>query len=71
MNKINAISIIDKGFRDVGTEVSRVVEATGVKPVYIVINHEQHEKMKDMDGKIKVKQGRVLKYKGMSVVVTP
>ena len=70
MNKINAISIIGKGFSDVGKEVSKVVEATGDKPAYIVVCYDQHEKMLDMDGNIKVKRGRVLKYKGMSVVVT-
>ncbi len=70
MEKINAISIIGKGFSEIGNEVSKVVAATGVKPNYMVVDHDQHESMLGMDGNIKVKQGRVLKCKGLSVIVT-
>ena len=69
MKNINAISIIGKKFSDIGTEMSAVIAETGQKPNYIVIDSNQHESMLEMDG-VKVKQGRALKYKGMSVIVT-
>ncbi len=70
MNKINAISIRGKAITDVGAEVSAVIETTGEKPNYMVVSHDQHEEMLTLKSNVKIKQGRVLKYKGMSVVVT-
>jgi len=70
MKQINAISIRGNSFDTVGEKVSAVIEATGQKPDYIVVDKEQHDSMLVMDGNIKIKQGRVLKYKGLSVVVT-
>jgi len=69
MKTVNGISIVGKTFGDIGAEMSAVTGTTGEKPKYIVVDIDQHEEMLGMDN-VKIKQGRVLKYKGMSVVVT-
>jgi hypothetical protein len=55
---------------DVGSKVTSVIEATGQKPSYIVVSYDQHQDMLMLKNNVKIKQGRVLKFKGMSVVVT-
>lgn len=71
MSIINAISIVNKTFNDIGKEVSLSIQKTGNKPDYIVVSSKQHDDMLSKDGNIKIKKGRVLKFKGMSVIVTP
>ena len=69
MKNVNAILV--KDLSEIPDKVTDVTRSTGRKPVYMVINNQLHNDIlesKDKDAKIKDK--RVVKYKGMSVVVT-
>ena len=70
---VNAISIVGKDVSAVGTEMSKVIAKTGQKPKYIVMDSKQHDDILSTANvkmsSVKVKQGRILKYKGMSVII--
>jgi hypothetical protein len=55
----------------IGGAVKNYMEETGVRPDYLCVLEEHHEAMLCSDAKKKTKDGRILKFKGFSVIVTP
>lgn len=66
---VNTVNMVGKKLSDLGSEVSKIVEATGEKPTYLLMDMAQHESALSMEAS-RVKQGRVIRYKGISVMVT-
>ena len=67
---VNTLVMIGKNLSEVGNEISKVMEVTGEKPTYVVFDLKQHEELLSRDSDIKTKKGRILKFKGMSVMIT-
>ena len=69
MKNVNAIFVRD--LSEIPDKVSEVMRNNGKKPIYMVINNQLHiDILESKDKNAKTKDKRVVKYKGMSVIVT-
>jgi len=67
---VNTVNMKNIPLEKVGEQVSEVIRKTGLKPKYIVIDEIQHGELIKKEGLVKVKAKRVVKWKGMSVLVS-